>query len=218
MNARPSAAPIPPPEVSAIPPATVHPAELGFDFDGVLADTAEAFLRLACEEYGMCGFTLDDITEFAVEECLAMDERLVREIFHRILVDSVGVGLKPMPGALEVLQELARRAPITVVTARPLEAPVHQWLDAHLDPRTRRAVRLVAMGDHDGKAGPIRALGLRYFIDDRAATCRQLAAQGLGGIVFDQPWNRRDRHLPRVTSWREIARMCLPTSKGSGGS
>ena len=45
----------------------LHPAEIGFDFDGVIADTVEAFIRIACEQYGHCGIRPEDITHFLVE-------------------------------------------------------------------------------------------------------------------------------------------------------
>ena len=43
------------------PPCPIPINEIGFDFDGVIADTAEAFIRLACSEYGYCGFSRDQI-------------------------------------------------------------------------------------------------------------------------------------------------------------
>ena len=55
----------------------IHPSKLGFDFDGVVADTAEAFIRLSCEEYGHCSFSLEDITDFQVECCLDMAPDIV---------------------------------------------------------------------------------------------------------------------------------------------
>jgi hypothetical protein len=36
----------------------IQSREIGFDLDGVIADTAEAFIRLACEEHAFCSFTL----------------------------------------------------------------------------------------------------------------------------------------------------------------
>ncbi|MCW5200990.1 hypothetical protein VU07_04215, partial [Desulfobulbus sp. F4] len=84
-------------------PAGLNPARLGFDFDGVIADTAESFLRIACEDYGLCGFRLEDITCFEVEQCLDMDAETAAAIFHKILEDSLGTGLRPMAGALEVI-------------------------------------------------------------------------------------------------------------------
>ena len=38
--------------------------EIGFDLDGVIAETGETFLRLACEEFGHCSFSLEDIKDW----------------------------------------------------------------------------------------------------------------------------------------------------------
>jgi hypothetical protein len=42
------------------------PPNLGLDFDGVIADTAAAFIRIACEEYNYCGITIADIQQFPI--------------------------------------------------------------------------------------------------------------------------------------------------------
>ena len=187
----------------------IDPHELGFDFDGVVADTADAFLRLACEEYGHCSFSLDDITSFEVEDCLRIDRATVQEIFTRILVDSLGTGLKPMPGAVEVLTELTRRAPVAIITARPLSKPVHAWLQAMLPAAAADRIRLTAMGDHDGKADHVRQAGLRYFIDDRPETCEQLDQAGIIPLVYSQPWNRDRHNFKSVSCWQDIGNLCL---------
>ena len=194
----------------------IHPSRLGFDFDGVVADIAEAFIRLSCEEYGHCSFTLEDITHFEVEQCLDIDQEIVAEVFDRILVDSVGIGLLPMPGALDVLAEMTRQAPVTVVTARPEPGPVHDWLEWVMPPDVRKMIRVVAMGDHDDKARYVIDHGLEFFIDDRAETCSQLDQAGINPIVFDQPWNR-DRHsFSYVENWWQIRALCFEDVTFSG--
>ena len=187
----------------------IHPAEIGFDFDGVIADTVEAFIRIACEQYGHCGIRPEDITHFLVEECLEMDAATADSIFRQILRDSVGCGVRPMPGAVEVLSEMSLQVGVTIITARPEPEPVHQWLDAIFPTAARSRMRVVAMGDHDDKARHIRMAGLSTFVDDRAETCLQLREAGINPIVFHQPWNR-DRHsLPMVRNWAEIRALCL---------
>jgi 5'(3')-deoxyribonucleotidase len=182
----------------------IPPHQIGFDFDGVIADTAATFIRLACEEHEYCSFTLEDITSFHVEECLDIPIPLVEKIFTDILEDSLGTGLEPMPGAISVITELASAAPVTIITARPLLQPASDWLDALFPREVRRAVTLIAMGDHNDKARYIHEQGLRYFVDDRAETCRQLAENSITPFVFSHPWNR-DRHdLQTVASWQEI--------------
>lgn len=187
----------------------IHPALLGFDFDGVVADTAEAFIRLCCEEYGYCSIRLEDITDFEVERCLNIDPRIVEAVFSRILLDSVGTGLRPMPGAIEVLDELAACAPVTLVTARPHLGPVRDWIDAVMPRPVRENIKIVAMGAHDDKPRHVRQHGLECFIDDRTETCFQLEQAGIRPIVFSQPWNRGRHSFPSVSTWKEIRSLCF---------
>lgn len=190
-------------------PVKIDPAEIGFDFDGVIANTVEAFIRIACEQHAHCGIRPEDITHFSVEHCLDMEAGLAESIFLQILRDSVGTGLLPMPGAVEVLGEMTRHAPVTIVTARPEAEPVHLWLHTVFPAPVWHRLRVVAMGDHDDKARHIKDIGLSAFVDDRAETCLQLDRAGIRSIVFAQPWNR-DRHsLPTVRSWGEIRDLCL---------
>lgn len=183
---------------------TIHPAEIGFDLDGVIANTAEAFIRIACEEYSYCSFSVDDITTFQIEECIGMPSTMVAQIFNDILENSLATGLQPMPGAVEVLGELAAHAPVTVITARHLEQPVIDWFERFFPRRTQDAIRLVAMGDHDDKLRYIRHHQLKYFIDDRAETCTMLAAAQVVPFVYSHPWNRNRHNLPTVESWQDI--------------
>ncbi len=187
----------------------IHPRRLGFDFDGVIADTAEAFIRLACEEYGHCSIRLEDITDFEVERCLDMDPGIVEAVFARILLDSVGAGLRPMPGAVKVLEELTACAPVTLVTARPHCGPVRDWIDAVMPPLVRDNMKIVAMGAHDDKVRHVREQGLEFFVDDRAETCFQMEEAGIMPIVYSQPWNRGRHAFPSVSTWEEIRSLCF---------
>lgn len=187
----------------------ISPAEIGFDIDGVVADTAGAFLRIAREDYGINHFTQDDITAFEVENCLDLDPEIVTAIFHRLLVEPLTTGLQPMPGAVKVLSEMATAAPLTLITARPYLDPIMDWLSAFLDRKTLNNSRVIAMGDHDGKVRHIKQYGLRYFVDDRAETCLMLQAEGLSPVVYSQPWNKGRHNLPMVENWQEIRALCF---------
>jgi hypothetical protein len=187
----------------------IFPQQIGFDLDGVIADTASTFIRLACEEHNYCSFSLADITSFHVEDCLDIPMPLVNRIFTDILEDSLGTGLTPMPGAVEVLSEMAAATTVTIITARPLLQPAREWIDSFFPPKASRAINLIAMGDHDDKARYIHDHNLSYFVDDRAETCRQLAANNITPLVFSQPWNH-DRHdLRSVASWQEIRELLV---------
>jgi 5'(3')-deoxyribonucleotidase len=192
------------------PLSRIDPTSLGFDFDGVIADTAETFIRLACEKYQYCDVMQEDIISFEVEECLDIAPDIVESIFTEVLLDSVGTGLQPMPGALEVLGELTEHSAVTVITARPKADPVHAWLEKMLPLSACSNIRVIAMGDHDDKARHIREQGLTHFIDDRADTCNYLNSVGINSIVFSRPWNKNRHNLPLVNNWQDIRALCLP--------
>lgn len=187
----------------------INPAHIGFDIDGVVADTGGAFIRIAREEYGLNSITLNDITSFEVVDCLDMDQGVIDEIFTRLLDDPLNAGLQPMADAISVLHSFAEKAPLTFVTARPQKEPIARWLKHFLQPATFNHIRLVAMGEHDKKTSYIKDLGLKYFVDDRLQTCRKLAEEGITPLVYNQPWNRNGHKLPTVNNWQDIQALCF---------
>lgn len=183
---------------------TIPIKEIGFDFDGVIADTAETFIRLACSEYGYCSFAAEDITNFELESCLDIPFALVEKIFTDILTDSLGTGLLPIRGALECIEQFSLTSTVNIITARPLQNPVFDWLDHYISKAAGKNIRVVATGDHNDKVRYIHQHKLKYFIDDRLETCHQLVDEKITPFVFTQPWNR-DRHtLQMVADWDEI--------------
>lgn len=186
----------------------IVPGKIGFDFDCVVADTMEAFIRLAAEDYGL-EVLPEEITDFMVENCLDIDLEIVDDIFAKLIRDPLGVDLKPMADAIAVLDELAMAAPLTLITARPDVKPVFEWLEHYLGSRSFTEIRLVATGDHDGKTGPIRKMGLSHFVDDRADTCNLLVGEiDITPIIYAQPWNFGKHRLDTVDNWRAIKKMC----------
>ncbi|MEA3546516.1 MAG: hypothetical protein U9R66_02545, partial [Thermodesulfobacteriota bacterium] len=109
----------------------IHPKLIGFDIDGVVADTMEAFIRLAAEDYGVSVLP-EDITRFQVEKCLDVDLDVINEIFERLLVEPEQSGLRPMDHAPAVLEEFSRYGPLTFITARPHHDPIAAWLKTTL--------------------------------------------------------------------------------------
>ena len=184
------------------------PSLIGFDIDGVVVDTMEAFIRIARTEYDVRVLP-EEITEFQVGDCLDLDAAVVEEIFRRLQEEPDRCELRLMADAKPVLAAFARRGPLTFITARPAGNPIASWLRKELGPTLYRRVRLVACGEHDGKVGHIREMGLSFFVDDRAQTCLQLAEEeGIQPIVFRQPWNAGKHALPEVDSWRAIRALC----------
>ena len=186
----------------------INPRFIGFDIDCVVADTMEAFIRLADQDYGLT-VTPEQITRFQVEKCLNINPDIIEEIFLKLLVDPEKSGLKPMSYAVDVLTELADYSFLYFVTARPDPKPIDTWLYGVLGPEVYKKVRLAATGEHDGKSEYIHEMGLKHFVDDRVTTCLQLAVEGVNSIVFQQPWNKGRHDLPFVNNWLDIRELCL---------
>lgn len=185
----------------------IPPNRVGFDFDGVIADIGEAFIRLACNDHGYCSIKLEDIKSFQVEHCLEIPIETVEVIFNDILMDPLKSGLKPMPGAIDTLTRLCNHSGVTIITARAEIQPVMDWFAYYCLPADMAKIKLIATGDHDNKEEYIRTYGLTHFIDDRTLTCLQLADAGLQPIVFSQPWNQNQHDLPCVSGWEELCSL-----------
>jgi len=186
----------------------ISPAEIGFDIDGVVADTMGTFIRIAREDFGIDHITRDQITTYWLEDCLSLPEETVAAIVDRILEDPLGVGLQPLPGAREALETLAeQQGVLTFVTARPTRRPIEAWLEALLPGAQGPGLRVIATGLHAAKAGVLEELGLRYFLEDHLETCQSLWSRGIHAIVYDQPWNQGDTPFRRVKSWEELLAM-----------
>lgn len=182
----------------------ITPDEIGFDFDGVVADIGEAFIRMACDKYNYCSFTLKDITSFQVEDCIPIPRTIIENIFSDILVDSLAAGLKPLSDAVAVLSDMTLQGKVTIITARSLEKPVHDWLNTFFPSQVISRITLVAMGDHDKKVRYVQEHNLQYFVDDRLETCLQMADANITPLLFSQPWNRTTANLQIVSNWNEI--------------
>ena len=181
---------------------------LGFDIDCVVADTMEAFIRLAKQDYNIT-ILPEQITCFNVEQCLPVNETIIENIFHKLMIDPIGYNMKLLPGARPVLQKIQKQAPLTFITARPDKKPITDWLIHELGPEASSDMHLIAMGDHEGKTKYILKHNISHFIDDRYETCDQLKQKGITAIVYDQPWNHGQHTLPVVRNWQDIHDCCF---------
>ncbi len=187
----------------------ISPNLIGFDIDGVISDTSEAFLRILNQKYGIGNINDTDITDFDITKCLNIAPETVNDVFDVLLKHPIEADLKPMPDAVTVLTELGRLAPLTFITARPERKPIAAWLQHIFPAETFNQIDLIAMGDHDGKADYIKKSGLQYFVDDRYQTCVDLVQHDITPIVFNQPWNIGRHNLRSISSWQQIRELCV---------
>ncbi|MEW5726138.1 MAG: hypothetical protein AB1896_23715 [Thermodesulfobacteriota bacterium] len=195
MNPRPAA---PPP---------IEPDRAAFDIDGVVVDIVTPFLRLIEERHGYRGFTARDVTDFDLELALGLPAAVVDDVVDLLVDSPLEAGVRPYPGAARVLAGLACRGSLLFVTARHRADRTRQWLEAILPELPPDRFEVIATGDPLAKLGYLLEKNRPHFFDDHLETCRQLARAGLFPYVFDQPWNRRDGNLPRVSGWAEVGRL-----------
>jgi phosphoglycolate phosphatase-like HAD superfamily hydrolase len=188
---------------------TIPIHQSGFDFDGVIADIGEAFIRMAIEEYGCSPFRLEDITSFQIEKCLPVSPEIAAKIFTDITKDSLATGLQPIAGAIDGLNTLSSLGPITIITARPLAQPVCDWLDHYLPAAATQRIQVISTGDHDDKMRYLKQYRINHFVDDRAETCSHLHAHDIAAYVFRQPWNEGHHNLPDIGSWQELLHLFI---------
>ena len=183
----------------------IDPATLAFDFDGVLADTMSLFLEIARDEYNINGIGYDDITCYALDECLNIKPEVIAEIIDRLLKGDYSQPLHPMAGAAEVLVQISRyRNPIPLVTSRPHPGPINDWIINTL-PLDPGAFEIIATGAAEAKADELINREIVYFVEDRLETCFSLMKAGITAILYRQPWNRRNHPFTEVGTWSELA-------------
>jgi 5'(3')-deoxyribonucleotidase len=181
----------------------IRPGEIAFDFDGVVADTFRLFVKLACSEFGI-SIDYESITDYEFLNVVKMDRALANRLIEILTDIPHELDLRPNAGAEETLSRLSLFAPVMFVTARPYGHPVEKWVEKNL-PVLKGRIHVEATGDNTTKLPFLKENNIKYFIDDRLDTCRQLAGEGITPILYDQPWNRSSHDFKIVTDWHDIA-------------
>jgi len=185
----------------------IQPESIAFDIDGVIADTMTLFLEIARDEFDVHGIRYEDITCYNLADCIDMAPEVIDGALVRLLDGGYRGRLKPVPGAPEVLQRLARRSGgVLFVTARPHLGPIEDFIRGIL-PGDPESFDIVATGSFDGKTEVLQRRGITHFVEDRLETCFNLDAAGITPVLFAQPWNREPHPFTEVSSWREIEEL-----------
>ncbi len=192
----------------------IPPAELAFDIDGVVADTMVMFVDLARKRYGLEDFTKDHIDCYDLHQCVNLDSEVLNELICITLDDEHTLRTPPVPGAPQVLSRLAQHGPLRFVTARIWPESITQWLHQTLADVPKEQIQVIATGDPGKKLQILKEMNIRFFVEDRLETCRQLAREDIQPLLFDQPWNRKTlaEEFPRVQSWSQLSEWVLPSS------
>ncbi len=186
---------------------SIDPAEVAFDIDGVVADTMTTFVRLARERYGFSSLTREDLRRYDLHACLDIPHDILDELICLTLDDDHTRQLPAIEGAVPVLTELARHAPLRFVTARLWPESIIAWLHSTLAEVPPGRIEVFATGLPEAKCDLLIDLQVKHFVDDRIETCWLLAANGIQPLLFDQPWNRGPGPLPfpRIENWQQLS-------------
>ncbi len=200
------------------PTALIDPSRLAFDIDGVVADTMNVFVRLAHERYALNHISKEDILCYNLYKCLDVKKEILDDLICLTLDDEHTMQIPPVPGAPEVLTELAGSAPLHFVTARIRPEAITQWLFAILPGVPRERIKVIASGAPEIKLPILNGLEIRYFVEDRAETCRQLKEAGIQPFLFNQPWNRDEPAdgFIRIANWMQLREWVLPSDTNLG--
>ncbi|MGC9196947.1 MAG: 5' nucleotidase, NT5C type [Syntrophobacteraceae bacterium] len=185
---------------------------IAFDIDGVVADTMSVFVRLAHEKYGLTKLSKQDMLCYNLYNCLGLEKGIIDDLIDLTLDEEHTRLLPPIAGAPEVLTELAGSTPLRFITARTGADSISEWIFSILPTVCRRDITVIASGSPDCKLGILRQLGIRYFVEDRLETCKNLKEAGIEPLVFEQPWNR-DEVAPgfiRIHDWAQLRQWLLP--------
>jgi uncharacterized HAD superfamily protein len=191
----------------------IDPCLLAFDIDGVVADTMAVFVRLAHERYGLTHLSKQDMLCYNLQECLGLQKEILDDLIRLTLDDRHTMQIPPVPGAPEVLMELAGVAPLRFITARVCSESITRWLFTVLPGVPRERITVIASGAPEAKLDVLNELQIRYFVDDRIETCRHLKKAGIEPFLFEQPWNRNEPAdgLIRIQNWAQLKSWVLPS-------
>ena len=176
---------------------------IAIDMDDVLADTLGALLDWAHLRLG-ARLTRADLRGRSLHAALGPGPAAAVE---ELLCEGSFFGDLPLiPGAVEVVRELARREEVFVVSAAtPFPGsftPKLRWLERHFP--FIPASHVVFCGD---KA----IVDADDLIDDNVHLFPRFRGRG---ILFDAPHNATVEGFLRVRSWGDVARLFLGASSG----
>lgn len=176
--------------------------KIGLDLDGVIAATAQEFLRLLEEIHGR-HVPFEAIRGYRLEDWTGLSTDQVNHIFRSTPIFE---RTAPVPGAAEGVRALrAAGWEVHIVTYRAWKAALHDvtrdWLARHDIPYD--AIELTRTAD---KSIYARAHGLSAFVEDNWHSVAALAATCDRVLLVDCPYNQGP--LPpnavRVRDWPEV--------------
>ncbi len=176
-----------------------RPLRLGIDLDGVVADFNQGWIELYNRDHGTELHPDDVVVWDAPTELTHFTDMGEFWRWARDAADgrSIFRFLEPYPGAVEALDELARRHEVVILTTKP-DFAVHdtyEWIAEHGLPT--REVHIL-----DDKA----RVSCDVYLDDAVHNLENLVRRRRRARVFRfvRPWNRHVPGTVAVRDWGEF--------------
>lgn len=177
---------------------------LGIDLDGVVVDFTSSVNDWFYQNFGLEHLPPDSWDWF--EGHGTAGSAAWKSLWTQGMDDELFLKCKPVKGAVNGLVLLLDRGhQIIFVTHRPphTAGQTVRWLQRHGLPTNVCHLR---------NKGILRA---DFYVDDKPETVKQLLADGHRAVLFQQPWNTDDRHLPSTPSWQHLLVMIDTLSANS---
>ncbi len=177
--------------------------KIAVDLDGVLAETMEAWCRIANERYGS-HLKLEDLDSWTSWNKV----RITKDQFFQILNetwDRWDMIPPTEPGLTAKVAQVETLGDLDIVTGRSKQTveSAKLWLSHHKIPY-RRFIRVRGWRDK---------VFLNYdaYIDDAPELMPLISRNpSMRGVLYDRPWNRDVSEMPRVfrvKSWTQIPKV-----------
>jgi 5'(3')-deoxyribonucleotidase len=161
------------------------------DCDGCLTDHNRVFLSRVNAAFGT-SYAYEDISEFDYEKCIGKEAAAyLYQMWHS---DDLYDDTEPEPGALEALEKMRELRRVVVVTS-PMAGHVrskYRWLRRYFE-------------RDDIYIGTDKTLIKGCVLVDDGP--HNLAAFPGPAIVYDRPWNRKVREIPRAMDWSDVVKL-----------
>jgi uncharacterized HAD superfamily protein len=188
--------------------------KVGFDFDGVIANTGQTVAKVLTNRFGTWIREEDlFLHDFRFQFDLSKEE--VKDLVDEIVSYKRTMYTFPAEGCEKVLYKLHIKTEekITIVTARTDLDVVRQWLNYYLD----ESIFEVFTKNHGEKGSLLKELNVGLFVEDHLMNAIEIANNGIIPVIFLRSWNKYC-FTPRsminkighvVSSWNELEKILL---------
>lgn len=192
---------------------------IAVDADDTIFDENTAVRLYMNEHYGFehteADYLIDGPFDNYWERIWNVDPEKMTQMYEEFAHSTYKKELKPIKGAIPVLQKLKEKYDLVIVTSRGQSVVdvTHNSLALHY-PDIFNNVHFVPLwgdGEKATKAQICNEIGASYLIDDSFEHCMLAAEVGINAITFgDYGWNRFQELPNRITrckNWEEVWRI-----------